>query len=438
MRRRPRRNAWAIGLAVPFVVLMPTAGGYQDLVSLVTRQPFGAERGRQRVASPFGTIHAATFSFPRPLGSAIPQPAGYGLVSLDAREPAAVGSIQARGFLGAIETEPRRVFPAVNRAAKGDRLVPAPLSDEKPDVPDEKEDDAALKQSALEPAPAVPRDLDYDPSLSLELQPQMPAVTPEDAEDARSDAGTPSFGEDENPAALAARLYFGTQPLGERFARIEPWAPGEAPILESPEAADPDLKPLAHAQPSNSVGGQTIAGKGEVTGVGRRPRSPAERLNLDGTARAKAEKCLAEAVYFEARGEPLRGQIAVAQVVMNRVFSGFYPNEVCGVVYQNAHRRLACQFTFACDGIPDRVREAAAWQRAKEIAREMLDGKLWLSDVGKATHYHANYVQPWWARTMRRMDRIGVHLFYRPRKWGTGEEAPSWGEVTATVEAEKL
>src|SRR5690606_17407057 len=88
------------------------------------------------------------------------------------------------------------------------------------------------------------------------------------------------------------------------------------------------------------------------------PPTPAERLKLDTKTRAKAEKCLAEAVYFEARSEPYRGQIAVAQVVMNRVFSPFYPNEVCGVVYQNAHRRLACQFTFACDGIPERITDA--------------------------------------------------------------------------------
>ena len=132
----------------------------------------------------------------------------------------------------------------------------------------------------------------------------------------------------------------------------------------------------------------TVAGKGEVTGEDRRPKSPAERLSLSGAKRAKAEKCLANAVYFESRSEPVRGQIAVAQVVMNRAFSGFYPSDVCGVVYQNAHRHLACQFTFACDGVPTRHR-AQAWKRAKHIARDTLDGKLWLREVAKATHYHA-------------------------------------------------
>src|SRR5581483_7347876 len=108
---------------------------------------------------------------------------------------------------------------------------------------------------------------------------------------------------------------------------------------------------------------------------------------LDEMGLTKARKCLAEAVYFEARGEPVRGQMAVAQVVLNRVFSGKYPNSVCGVVFQNANRHLACQFTFACDGIADVIREPDMWERAKVIAAEMLDGEIWLPEIGKATHY---------------------------------------------------
>ena len=164
--------------------------------------------------------------------------------------------------------------------------------------------------------------------------------------------------------------------------------------------------------------GETVAAKGEVTGAGKRPKTPAERLNLDAKQRAKSEKCLAEAVYFESRGEVKRGQIAVAQVVMNRVFSGFYPNNVCGVVYQNAHRKLACQFTFACDGIPDKIEEPDMWEQAKEIARDMLDGKLWLPEIGHSTHYHAYWVHPSWVNEMRKIYKIGVHSFYRPRRLG--------------------
>ncbi|WP_018389013.1 cell wall hydrolase [Ancylobacter sp. FA202] len=145
--------------------------------------------------------------------------------------------------------------------------------------------------------------------------------------------------------------------------------------------------------------------------------SPAERLGLAGKRRERAEKCLAEAVYFESRGEPRRGQVAVAQVVMNRVFSGYYPADICRAVYQNAHRRLACQFTFACDNVRDVVTEPELWKQAKEIAGDMLEGHVWDEKVGRATHYHARSVRPNWIREMRKLDRIGEHTFYRPRRW---------------------
>ena len=202
---------------------------------------------------------------------------------------------------------------------------------------------------------------------------------------------------------------------------------------------DPEMKtPAALAMPpSPSAAGESVAGKGEVTGEHQRPRTPAERLGLDARARAKAEKCLTEAIYFEARGEAVRGQIAVAQVVLNRAFSGYYPTTVCGVVYQNSHRHLACQFTFACDGIRDVVKEPDMWERAKKIAQASLDGRLWLPEVGKSTHYHAYWVRPSWVNEMKRLYKFGVHTFYRPRAWGDGSEAPSWGspEVTAAVSA---
>ena len=116
---------------------------------------------------------------------------------------------------------------------------------------------------------------------------------------------------------------------------------------------------------------------------------------------------------------------------MNRAFSGFYPNTVCGVVYQNKHRHLACQFTFACDNVADVVREPDMWDRAKKIAKAMLDGQLWLPEVAKSTHYHAYWVHPSWVHEMKKMYRFGVHTFYRPRAWGDGSEAPSWGNAGA-------
>jgi len=157
------------------------------------------------------------------------------------------------------------------------------------------------------------------------------------------------------------------------------------------------------------------------------PPSPAERLHLEGKERARAERCLANAIYFEARSEPVRGQMAVAQVVINRAFSGFYPNDICGVVYQNAHRRLACQFTFACDGKSKAINERGEWARANRIAKQTLDGRIYVPEVAKSTHYHAIYVHPNWVGEMKKMVRFGIHNFYRPYAWGNGAEDPAWG-----------
>jgi hypothetical protein len=157
------------------------------------------------------------------------------------------------------------------------------------------------------------------------------------------------------------------------------------------------------------------------------PPSPAQRLKLEGKEYARAEKCLANAIYFEARSEPVRGQMAVAQVVVNRAFSGFYPSDICGVVYQNAHRHLSCQFTFACDGKSKAITERGHWARAVRIAKQTLDGQIYVPEVAKSTHYHAIYVHPNWVGEMKKLVRYGLHNFYRPYAWGNGAEEPVWG-----------
>jgi spore germination cell wall hydrolase CwlJ-like protein len=126
-------------------------------------------------------------------------------------------------------------------------------------------------------------------------------------------------------------------------------------------------------------------------------------------------KCLATAIYFEARGENEKGQLAVAQVVLNRVKNPAYPNTICGVVYQNKNRRHACQFSFACDGIRDRITEPGPWKEAQDLAAKVVNdqSEMFLADVGTATHYHATYVRPFWARRMKRTDKIGHHIFYK-------------------------
>jgi spore germination cell wall hydrolase CwlJ-like protein len=123
--------------------------------------------------------------------------------------------------------------------------------------------------------------------------------------------------------------------------------------------------------------------------------------------------CLATAIYFEARGEPYRGQVAVAQVVQNRVEDHRYPDSICGVVFQNQNRRNACQFSFACDGIPETINDQRSWAQAEDIAKRFMAGELYLTEVGTATHYHATYVRPAWAPRMTKLTQIGLHVFYK-------------------------
>jgi spore germination cell wall hydrolase CwlJ-like protein len=125
------------------------------------------------------------------------------------------------------------------------------------------------------------------------------------------------------------------------------------------------------------------------------------------------QTCLANAIYFEARSESLRGQAAVAQVVLNRVRNPAYPDTICGVVYQNQNWLNACQFSFACDGRKDRVESPRHYKIAKDVAMAVTAGKIFIPEVGSSTHYYASYVSPVWARAMKKMTKIGLHIFYR-------------------------
>ena len=127
----------------------------------------------------------------------------------------------------------------------------------------------------------------------------------------------------------------------------------------------------------------------------------------------KEQKCLAEGIYFEARGESVKGQAAVAQVILNRVRNPHYPDTICGVVYQNQHRRHGCQFSFACDGKAEARHETEAWTRARQIAEAMVGGRKSVASLARATHYHATSVRPRWAKAMRKLSTIGNHVFYR-------------------------
>jgi spore germination cell wall hydrolase CwlJ-like protein len=122
--------------------------------------------------------------------------------------------------------------------------------------------------------------------------------------------------------------------------------------------------------------------------------------------------CIAQAVYFEARSEPLVGQVAIAEVILNRIVDARYPNTACEVVFQNQQRHNRCQFSFACDGLSDRPRNAGAWEKALKVVALVMNGER--SGVAKrATHYHAAYVSPRWSAHLSKLGQVGSHIFYR-------------------------
>jgi spore germination cell wall hydrolase CwlJ-like protein len=136
---------------------------------------------------------------------------------------------------------------------------------------------------------------------------------------------------------------------------------------------------------------------------------------LDAQPKAKGDaqwKCLAEALYFEARGETVKGQFAVAEVIMNRVAHSRFPSSLCGVINQGTGKKYRCQFTYTCDGIAEKISEPTAYARVSKVARAVIDGKPPKLTKG-ATHYHTTAVNPSWARVYTKTARIGVHIFYR-------------------------
>jgi spore germination cell wall hydrolase CwlJ-like protein len=143
------------------------------------------------------------------------------------------------------------------------------------------------------------------------------------------------------------------------------------------------------------------------------PKAEKQKIVAQRRVRQAEENCLARAVYFEARSESALGQMAVAKVILNRVKSPDFPNSICGVVYQGSNRRNSCQFSFACDGQPDDVKQPAAWSQAKVVAHRAINGDQAIATkMNGALFYHADYVQPKWARTMRKVLKVGRHVFY--------------------------
>ena len=163
--------------------------------------------------------------------------------------------------------------------------------------------------------------------------------------------------------------------------------------------------------------GQNRADKAEAVVLLHRslPRRGTNRMMM---ANAEAEfACLVEAIYFEARGEPVNGQIAVAEVIINRAENPVFPDTICGVIRQGEQKRNKCQFSYKCDGEPEYMSDRQAKKRAEDIAALIMKGEH-RNLTDKATHYHADYVDPYWAPKLKKTATIGTHIFYkrRPRK----------------------
>jgi spore germination cell wall hydrolase CwlJ-like protein len=302
--------------------------------------------------------------------------------------------------------------------------------------PEEIEPRADLKKNARA-FPQIDRSHKGDPLVGL--RPTLDGKWRQKGGLAKMQAEALMFGQDEN--GLVASFAPGAEPV-EGF---EAWPAGESPVTQQSHApvspnqggAALTMRPAALAErieqgatpatpraaalgSSTPVAGDQIpveAFAAAAAPTSTRPAVEGDRrdyLALIPPEQLESEKhCLAQAIYFEARSESEEGQAAVAQVILNRMTSGLYPTTICGVVYQNRRHYRGCQFSFACEGKSLRVREGESWAQATRIADDVLDGKTWLADVGGATHYHATYVKPRWARALTKMDSIGKHIFYR-------------------------
>jgi spore germination cell wall hydrolase CwlJ-like protein len=375
-RKRPSISRFALAPVLFF--LGTTQGAYQDLGALFVKEANAADHARTHLMQgALSSLRTATFSLPTNSLFALPESPFRAIPRVD---------MDVTGSLPPANDTPNAIGIAVNRTNKTDRVSAAP------------------------PHVTAPS---YDISLSLETEPRLPD-DPEDSD--RFDVSDePRADRPGSLAHMPNRLAHNPASIFEMNKLL--FDPGSD---ASPPGAFKQRQYVAPAVvPDNSPNAPLHA---------TRKLSPAERLGLNAMTRAKAVKCLAEAIYFEARSEPEKGQMAVAQVVVNRAFSGYYPNDICGVVYQNKHRHLACQFTFSCDGIPDIVYSKSHWEVAERLANDALDGKGYLPDVGKATHYHAYYVSPYWARKMRKMVRIAAHTFYFPYEWEVDEQTVTAGQ----------
>lgn len=193
--------------------------------------------------------------------------------------------------------------------------------------------------------------------------------------------------------------------------------PALSPLLPpSPAARPPAIEPVALM--ALSPHDARTANEAQPFVGGTFPAAAPYRFTGDAANAARAADCLAAAVLYEA-GDDAVGQRAVAQVIINRSRHPAFPKSICGVVFQGSERRTGCQFTFTCDGALRRRYSDAAWSRARGIAIDALGGAVY-RPVGLATHYHTDWVRPYWSPRLEKLAQVGTHLFFRwPGYWGT-------------------
>lgn len=361
-----------IGLG--FWIGFPTVAAYQDMASLVSGQETGARWTAVIERSVAGSLHQAEMPF-SDAGARLDAFSGAG------RTAPGIGTVafRTKGAAAATPDEAR-----VNHAGKSGRLVKVlPMAPPKPFGAGAV---AGQGRAALLLSPPVAD------------EPRMAFARPE-IKGKEVQIATAFYLKEDKPAA---------PDLPPAIASLV--NNDEADILATAYA--PKAPDYAKQSPFASI----LRDENEGRFIPPVPPTdhPWARQPLPASAFSEREqRCLAAGIYFEARGEPVKGQAAVAQVILNRVRNPAYPNSICGVVYQNEKWRNRCQFSFACDGIRDRVKSPAHFETARQVAMAVTAGKIWLEEVGSATHYHATYVHPRWASTMERVKRIGRHVFYR-------------------------
>lgn len=182
---------------------------------------------------------------------------------------------------------------------------------------------------------------------------------------------------------------------------------------------------------ANGLEAQRLNAAMAATAGALRPARPFVFRAASELDRKRALRCLTQGIYYEAALESTEGQEAVAQVILNRVRDPNYPNSICGVVFQGAERVTGCQFSFTCDGALSQAPVGWAWDRARVVAERALAGHV-AEKVGTATHYHADYVHPWWSPTLAKITQIGAHIFYRWK--GVYGETAAFSQAYATRE----